>query len=464
MLVAGPSGSGKSTLLRAIAGLLRTADQGDLSGSVEIDGRDVVRFPGRVSLLLQEPRAGVVAETVGRDVAFGLENQRVPRHQIWPRVDTALRATQFPYGVDHLTSALSGGETQRMLLAGMLVLDAPVLLLDEPTSMLDPRAADSLRRALQADVQTRGCTTVVVEHHLEPWIDFVDRLVVLDECGQVVADGPVKEILAREGAGLAARGVWVPGLAPPRVLTISEELVSPWRQGPTDVLRARDVVVEMPVSVSLPNSARRVALHGVDADLRAGRALAVTGVSGAGKSTLVAVLAGLLKPTSGSVLGHRSLAPGRGREPWSWRSRDLAARLSWVPQTPEHGITSSSVLREVLASARACDRALDPARRRALGLLEVFGLSHLEAASPYHLSGGEQRRLIVAAALAHGPYGVLLDEPTVGQDRQTWAAVVGAVIAARNAGCAVAVATHDSATVAAAADDTLRLAVGRVAA
>lgn len=462
VLVAGPSGAGKSTLLRAIAGLLATADSGDLSGSVEVDGRAVGQSPGLVGLLLQDPLAGLVAETVGRDVAFGLENSRVPREQIWPRVDAALRATGFPYAVGHPTSALSGGETQRLMLAGMLVLDTPVLLLDEPTSMLDPAAADDVRRALQAAVQTRGCTAVVVEHHLEPWVDFVDRLVVLGDGGEVIADGPVKQVLATAGPGLAAGGVWVPGLAPPRLLPVADELVRPAERGPAELLCATNVEVTMPASLTDPKAARRVALDGVTAALHAGRALAVTGVSGAGKSTLVTVLAGLLRPTSGQVRSHPSLATARGPQPWRWRSRDLAARLSWVPQTPEHGVATSSVLDEVLASARACGRDMAVARRRALGLLEVFGLSHLTAASPYHLSGGEQRRLMVAAALAHGPYGVLLDEPTVGQDRRTWAAVIGAVSAARTAGCGVAVSTHDSAAVAAVANETVRLAGGRV--
>lgn len=464
LLVAGPSGSGKSTLLRAIAGQLQTADHGDLSGSVQIAGQEVRENPGRVGLLLQDPAAGVVAEAVGRDVAFGLENQGVPRQHIWPRVEGALRATDFPYGVDHPTSALSGGETQRLMLAGIHVLDTPVLLLDEPTSMLDPPAGDSVRRALQAAVRSRGCTTVVVEHHLEPWVDFVDRLVVLGAGGEVMADGSPSQVLARHGAALAAQGVWVPGLDPPELSPIDAELIRPWQSGPAELVSTHDVVVELPVALGNPRSPRRLALDRVDATVRAGRALAVTGASGAGKSTLVSVLAGLLRPTAGHVHSHPSLGTSRGTSPWRWRSRDLAARLSWVPQTPEHGVATRSVSDEVLASARACGRDVDVAHRRAHGLLEAFGLSHLTAASPYHLSNGEQRRLMVAAALAHGPFAVLLDEPTVGQDRRTWAAVLGAVSAARTAGCGVALATHDRRAVAAiAADQNLALAAGRVA-
>src|SRR5262245_7202533 len=179
VLLVGASGAGKSTMLLAIAGLLLTAAHGDLRGNVHIRGRPVHEQPGTVGLLAQDPLAGLVAETAGRDVAFGLENRRVPRADIWPQVNAALEAVRFPYGVDRSTRALSGGEIQRLTLAGCLVLGASVLLLDEPTSMLDPVAATSVRDAVRRHVSARGTTTIIVEHHFEPWLDFADRLIVL---------------------------------------------------------------------------------------------------------------------------------------------------------------------------------------------------------------------------------------------------------------------------------------------
>jgi energy-coupling factor transport system ATP-binding protein len=204
------------------------------------------------------------------------------------------------------------------------------------------------------------------------------------------------------------------------------------------------------------------ALAGVDAELVSGEVLAVSGRSGSGKSTLVSVLAGLQKPTRGEVLGADDLATTRGAAPWRWRSRDLAARLSWVPQTPEVGIVTGTVWDEVMASARAVGVEEGVAHARAERLLEALGLGHLTAASPYHLSGGEQRRLMVAAAVTHGPSGLLLDEPTVGQDRGTWAAVTGVIAAARRAGSAVALASHDAEAVSALADRTVHLEQGLV--
>jgi energy-coupling factor transporter ATP-binding protein EcfA2 len=496
VLVTGPSGAGKSTLLRAMAGLLLTDGSGELSGSVRIGNapvepphpvakppHPVFRPPHPVAkpphpvvepvetttdthsligLLLQDPTAGVVAETVGRDVAFGLENQRIPRNQIWARVNDALTGVRFPYGPSHPTAALSGGETQRLMLAGALVLGSPVLLLDEPTSMLDPVAAGSVRVLLRDVISSRGCTAVIVAHELDPWLDFADRLIVLDSAGRVAADGTPAQVLAGEADALTAAGVWVPGAAPPHLLDIDPALVAPASTRPAQLMHAEEVVVELTRRLAGRRVASTRALDGVSATLITGQALAVTGPSGAGKSTLTAALAGLLRPTTGRVYADPALATRRGSQPWRWRSRDLAARLAWVPQFPEHGVVARTVLDEVLATSRAV--GLDPAaaRDRALGLLEALALSTLAAVSPYHLSGGEQRRLMVAAALAHGPGGVLLDEPTVGQDRRTWSAVLGVISAARDAGAGVVLSTHDELAVAAVADEELRLDRGRV--
>ena len=197
MLLVGPSGSGKSTLLRALAGLLETVDAGELTGAVTVDGVAPGERPGAVGLVLQEPGAGVVAASVGRDVAFGPENVRMPRAAMAGVVASALGSVGLgDLPLDTPTSALSGGQTQRLALAGTLALDPSVVLLDEPTAMLDPASAQEVRDAVAALTPGRGWpvvgadplgpatghpspTLVVVEHVLGPWVDLVDRLVVL---------------------------------------------------------------------------------------------------------------------------------------------------------------------------------------------------------------------------------------------------------------------------------------------
>lgn len=465
VLLVGASGSGKSTLLRAIAGVLDALEPGEVVGEVLVGGQAARGGDGRVGLLLQDPADARVAGSVGRDVAFGPENLAVPREDIPNLVADALEAVGFPYGITHPTTALSGGEAQRLALAGVLALRPGVLLLDEPTSMLDADSARSVRGAVLRAQEATGATLIVVEHRLDGWAERVDRLVVLGEGGRVVADGPVRQVLGRRCEELAAAGVWVPGVPAPRPLELPGALCAPEiadLRGP--LMSARDVEVVRAARRGLRVVRRDrglvVALAGVSATIEAGSLHALRGASGAGKSTLLGVLAGLDAPTRGEVRPHPGLDGGQVT-PHRWRSPQLARVVGWVPQRAEQAIVSTmTVLDCVLATPRALDRPEAAARERAHGLLEVLGLGQASGRNPYHLSGGELRRLAVATGLAHGPAVLALDEPTVGQDRQTWSAVTGAVLAARAGGAGVVAATHDD-LLTDLADDVVRLRAGR---
>ena len=476
VLVVGASGAGKSTLLRCLAGVVETADPGTVTGQVLIDGTPASAGDGRVGLLVQDPADARVAGSIGRDVAFGAENLGVPRGEIRRRVAAALAAVGLPYGPAHASSALSGGEAQRLALAGVLAMEPQVMLLDEPTSMLDEDSAADVRAAVVRAADSSGATLVVVEHRIDGWVDVLDRLVVLGPRGAVVADGSLARILAERRADLAAWGVWVPGAPPPAPLDVPADLVAPWVEtegaavGPS-LLAAEDVrVVRRPrrgLRVIRGAEPDVVALDGVWAHADVGRLLALRGPSGAGKSTLLGLLLGLEPPSSGRVAADARFAGAGGLDPARWGSRTLAERVGWVPQRAELTITATSSVRDcVLATPRALGRldgaaSARRAQRRVDGLLDVVGLGGLSRRSPHRLSGGELRRLAVIGAVAHGPRLVGLDEPTVGQDRATWAAVTGLVVAARDAGCAVVGSTHDE-LVGARADAVLWLRDGRV--
>jgi len=506
VLLAGPSGSGKSTLLRALAGVLTTTETGDLAGSVLIDGSPSTG--SSVGLMMQDPADALVAGRVGRDVAFGPESFGMPRDQIWSRVRSALASVGFPYDEDHPTSALSGGETQRLALAGVLALTPRLVLLDEPTSMLDPASAAVVREAITSAVRASGATLVMVEHQLSDWVDEVDRLVVLDPAGRVSADGPVETTLASSADWLAAQGVWMPGAEDPRPLDVDSALCAPTQpsgrggtrgtggiagaggsQGTGGPERAseprgqggqrgpsRGVLVSTD-SVSVTRRARASvmsanrpvmaveALRDVCAEVRGGECVAVIGPSGAGKSTLTALLAGVDVPTQGGVRARQELLDGMGSSRpeaiHSWTSRALAARFGWVPQQAEQAVVGRTVRDDVLSTSRRLGLDDEVAQSRVDGLLEVLGLSALSGADPHYLSGGEQRRLALAGAIAHGPSVLVLDEPSVGQDRLTWSAVAGVVVAARDAGVGVVLATHDPLLIAL-ADRRITLLAGRI--
>ena len=406
VLLAGPSGSGKSTVLLAIAGLLDPSGGGEAEGSLAVDGT--------AGIVFQDPETQLVMARSGDDVAFGLENRCVPTAAIWTRVDAALAAVGFPYPRDHPTSALSGGEKQRLAFAGTNALEPDILLLDEPTANLDADGA-RLVRELFAQARAAGRTIVLVDHDVESARPLVDRVVELARLDSVVVPDPARH----DGPGAA--------------------LVS-----------AHDVAFRYP-------GADRDALDGVDLDVNAGEAVAVTGTNGSGKSTLALLLAGLLRPLRGSVTSADGTALAR------MPAGELVRRVGTVFQDPEHQFVRGQVDEELMVGPLRTGGDRASAHGRATDLMSRLRLGHLAAANPFTLSGGEQRRLSVATALATDPSLLVLDEPTFGQDRVTYAELVKILRDARDAGRGILFATHDRALIHALADRELRLVAGRPA-
>ncbi len=478
VLLVGPSGAGKSTLLRALAGLIDVTEVGEQTGQISLDGSTEHPAAGRVGLLVQDPSDARVAGRVGRDVAFGPENLALPRHLISERVAQSLAAVGFPYGPQHATSALSGGEAQRLALAGVLALQPGLMLLDEPTSMLDELSAQQVRSAV---LDASGDSTlIVVEHQIEGWVDLVDRLIVLGPRGSVVADGPVGSVLASQGQSLADEfGIWVPGVADPTPVELPAAWCAPAAPfgGLADLSGEEAPVVvtadqvgllrrpARPLTVARRRPAPTAAVLEVSLSVRAGQVHALRGRSGAGKSSLLSLLSGLAAPSMGAIRASAPVAGGLDPRPHRWTSPQLAARMGWVPQRAEAAVVGATVSESLLATARVLAghdaAALRRAQDRADALVETLGLAAHLRQNPHRLSGGEQRRLALASALVHGPAVLALDEPTVGQDRHTWAATCGVMTSAAAAGVAVVAATHDP-RLAAFEDATTTLEAGRV--
>jgi energy-coupling factor transport system ATP-binding protein len=449
VLLLGPSGAGKSTLLAALAGLL-PEDAGESTGEILVHGAPP-RPAARPGILFQDPESQLVMARAGDDVAFGLENLAVPADRIWPRVRDVLDVVGFDHPLDRDTAALSGGEQQRLALAGVLAPGPDVLLLDEPTANLDPASAAGVREAIARALADRRTTLVLVEHRVAEALPLIDRVVVVAPGGGIAADGPPDAVFARYGAELAEQGVWVPGIAPGRP--------APPRTAGEPLLAASGAGYTHP-------GAPAPALSDVDLTVAAGQVLAVHGRNGSGKSTLAMLLGGLLAPTAGTVTASRALAGDRyaTRPPHRWRAATLAARIGSVFQNPEHQFVTGRVRDELAVGPKRTGHRSSEVDGIVSDLLRRLRLEHLAGANPYTLSGGEARRLSVATALASAPALLVLDEPTFGQDLRTWRETVALLASEADEGRGLVVVTHDTELTATLADRTVTLDGGRLAA
>ena len=199
----GPTNAGKSTLCLLAIGLAPHFFGGKLKGSVVAFGRDsrtvpVIERSSEVGLLFQNPFTQIsgARERVDEEVAFGPECHGLPRSEIETRVEEAMRQV----GITHLAARhpldLSGGQLQRLALAGLLAMQPKLLLLDEPTSQLDPAGTAAIFEVLSG-LHERGTTIVMVEHRLETLCELCPRIVAM-VAGRVLADGPPDEVFNRE--------------------------------------------------------------------------------------------------------------------------------------------------------------------------------------------------------------------------------------------------------------------------
>lgn len=498
-IIFGPSGAGKSTLLQLLAGVIPHSVVATLTGNVTVCDRqtaetEVAELSRHVSVLNQDPESSICLPDVEQELALPLENRGVAPHLIPARISTALNAVNAHALRSRETARLSGGEGQRIALAASLIVEPELLLLDEPTSMLDAEGIASVRDAMAEAVGKYGPAVVLVEHRIDEFAGpaglagLPERAIVLSSDGDILADGPTEAVLAQEAPELMAAGCWLPleselqavfnvpgGLGSAEVLAgllalaapdadalgaAALDAAAPDATAPAPavkretqpcrgevVLAAEGLWISRTIlpagrrarnlrrrpSASVPPDENEVLLRNINLDLHAGEIVAVLGANGVGKTSLLLSLAGLLTPVAGAVTGQR---PGM------------------VFQNPEHQFVSTTVRGEV-------GYGVDPGAPIE-ELLSEHRLAHLAEQNPYRLSGGEKRRLSVAAMLAHSRPALLADEPTFGLDRRATIAAISAFRAAATKGTAIVLSSHDLRTVATLAHRAVVIAEGTV--
>ena len=420
--VLGANGSGKSTLASVICGLL-APDEGDveLAGHAVCTGgvpdlaayRDARR---QLGLVFQNPDDQIVTSVVADDVAFGPENLGVPRAQISARVARELRRVAMEKYAHADPSRLSGGQRQRVCIAGALAMEPAVLVLDEPSSLLDVRGRAAIMRVM-GRLAAAGATLVHVTHFMDEAL--AADLVVVMQHGHVALEGTPGEVFAAKNAQvIEALGLEMPFEARLAVALRQAGAAggaiaapgAPSDEKPAACAPAAEPLAILARDLGFSYGPDAQALDGVSLEVPARATTAIVGQTGSGKSTLLRLLCGLEAADAGSltVCGINA-ATKRGR-------RQVRRAVGYVMQHPERQLFAQTVADDVAFGPRNQGLSAAEVERRVAHALDLVGLADRRDASPFELSGGQQRLAAIAGVLAMEPELLVLDEPTAGLD------------------------------------------------
>lgn len=405
--VTGPNGSGKSSFCKSLNGIIPHFEGGTVRGSVRIHGLNTRSYPvaelaRQVGLVLEDPDAQLFAGTVLDEAAFGPENLGMDPQHIRTSVARALRAVGLRGLDDRAPSTLSGGQKQRLAIAASLAMTPRVLVFDEATSQLDAEGSQQLMELVSRLKLRYKLTVIVATHDMALARAYADRVLALEN-GRVVAfDTPerVLDVLPPEPrVRRCAERPIVLGHAPAPV----DRGGSSARGGAAEdapVIRIESLRCEYPGIV---------AVDGADLQVPRGQFVGIVGRNGSGKTTLIRSIVGLVPPVVGEVclggVSARSLSPA-----------DLARRVGYVQQNPDHQLFADTVYREVAFGPANIRLGRDVIANRVTRSLSIVGLEDRALDHPLALGRHERALVALASVLALEPEVLLLDEPTRGHD------------------------------------------------
>lgn len=384
LLVTGSSGCGKSTLARCLTGLIPHLYQGTLDGEVWLGAERTAHTPlwrlaERAGIVFQNPSAQMLAHSVEEEVVFGLENLGLPREKIAQRLEATLSRFGLESMRDRSPQTLSGGEQQKLALAAIIARRPPVLVLDEPLSMLDGTAAEELVTHL-ASLADAGTTVIACEHR-EEYLRSLPGLCKLRLDSTAHLEAEIPPFLTSSSGSPAER---------------------------LDVERLSVALGGKPV------------LRDLSLSFDSGQVVAIVGRNGVGKTTLLRSMAGL--QTYGGTICMNGSRPDFGL----------------VFQNADLQLFNPTVREEILF------RVPEPDMELYQWLMVALGLVRYEHVPPLLLSEGEKKRVALATVLMRRPrHGILLDEPSLGQDTAHKTMLIRLARALAQAGRLVIMTTHD---------------------
>jgi energy-coupling factor transport system ATP-binding protein len=447
VLVLGPSGSGKSTLAHCINGLIPHAFPGHVEGSLEIlgedaQGLDIFGISKKAGTLLQDTDCQFVGLTAGEDIAFSGENDCIPTDELHRLVMSAAEKTGMAAFLSHAPQDLSGGQKQKVSLAGILTQDTEILLFDEPLANLDPAAGKEAVELIDKLHKDTGKTIIIVEHRLEDVLHRpVDRIILIDD-GRIIADQVPAEMLAggllrRTGirqplylSALHYGGIEVAGdNSPDHLPSINFDTAlfqknffsismtappsgasAPSPGAPTQPPRAPLLELrDISFSYDTDEADSPRTLDAISFSMEKGQCVSLVGNNGAGKSTLAKIIAGFYKPLSGELLLE-------GKDAAALSIKERAEKIGFVMQNPNQMISYPQIFDEAAFGLRNRGAGVAEVKDKVFYALQICGLYPFRNWPVSALSYGQKKRLTIAAILVLGPALIILDEPTAGQD------------------------------------------------
>lgn len=453
--ILGHGGAGKSSLCYSLNALIPRFFRGSYQGRVLIDEKEVAhqtvaQMSNRVGLVLQDFEAQLFSTNVELEMAFGPENHRLPRFEIEKRIQHYLGVIGLESFRQRQPATLSGGQKQRLAIGSILAMEPEMLVLDEPTTDLDPKGAAEVL-ALAQDLRRAGRTLLIVAPDPEMALE-ADQVWLMKE-GEIIAQGPPAEIF-NDLSRLGGCGVKLPSFPalfqalgwPGRPLRLEQALslisdhtlIKKWDRNsqsrvsePTPgslFIQAQELVYRYPFSEDK-------VLKGVDLTIYEGEFIALLGQNGSGKTTLAKHLNGLLKPAEGSLL----IA---GKPIGAYSHKDLARKVGYVFQNPDHQIFARTVEEEVGFGLKVLGVDTKTIKKRLKEVLEIVGLQGYEKKVPFTLTKGERQRVAVASVLAAQPQVIILDEPTTGLDYEHQVGIMELLTALNHKGHTILIITH----------------------